>query len=159
MTHLQQDVARVLALRHEGLTGVEIAARTGIPRRTVSDWLRGKLSQRAWHAADGVRACVACGAESHELTNVRTSYVYLLGVYLGDVFGALTTLGSVSIAQNTFREVPATEFAAWSRSCRRGNELLQRALEAGGGVRDVRHRVAIAEQAEVDTAVVAQDAH
>jgi hypothetical protein len=79
----RQEVDRVLALRAEGLNTSEIARRTGIPRRTVKDWLAGRTPD-----FDGVRPtrlrrrCPVCRGEP--LTLPQVAYTYLLGLYLGD---------------------------------------------------------------------------
>ena len=43
----QEEVERVLRLAGQGLSQSEIARRTGIPRLTVSGWVRGKLPRRS----------------------------------------------------------------------------------------------------------------
>jgi transcriptional regulator with XRE-family HTH domain len=63
----REEVERVLRLAGEGLTQSEVARRTGIPRLTVSGWLRGKLPHSRQIATLDGRA-----------------YSYLLGMYLGD---------------------------------------------------------------------------
>lgn len=75
----------MLRLGDGGLSGVEIARRTGIPRRTVAGWLRGE-TPRNYRAADtGRRSCPACGHLEHRANGVAAAaYAYLLGLYLGD---------------------------------------------------------------------------
>jgi hypothetical protein len=70
----QQEVAVVLELIAAGLKDTEIAHRTGVPRRTVLDWRRGRLP----HA----RVSTCNFAEHLPLPNPH--YSYLLGLYLGD---------------------------------------------------------------------------
>ena len=63
----QEEMDRVFQLAGDGLTQSEIARRTGVPRPTVSGWLRGRLPR-------GPRlVALDCCA-----------YSYLLGMYLGD---------------------------------------------------------------------------
>ena len=63
----REEVEHVLRLAGQGLSQSEIARRTGIPRLTVSGWVRGKLPHRPEAVALDGRA-----------------YSYLLGMYLGD---------------------------------------------------------------------------
>lgn len=79
--HGQNDVIRVVALGLTGLNASEISRRTGIPRRTVHDWLHFRLPRRV--LGFGGR-CQACGHASHTRDALPPSYVYLLGIYLGD---------------------------------------------------------------------------
>lgn len=76
--HAPETVQLVLALRAEGLGARRISARTGIPVRTVSDWLRGKTPN--FHAGAG--AC--CDGNCAPAGELPPEYVYLLGLYLGD---------------------------------------------------------------------------
>src|SRR3984885_12049247 len=70
----EQDVARVLQLTAAGLNDSEISRITGIPRRTVVRWRRGR------HPAYPVGVC---SSERH-LPLPNPEYAYLLGLYLGD---------------------------------------------------------------------------
>jgi hypothetical protein len=79
--HAKEDVARVVALGHMGLTATDISRRTGIPRRTVHDWLHCKVPRRGDKAG---RRCAGCGHAPHRFASLPTRYAYLLGVYLGD---------------------------------------------------------------------------
>ena len=63
----REEVEHVLSLAGEGLNQSEIARRTGVPRLTVSGWIRGKVPRCGRPAALDHRA-----------------YSYLLGMYLGD---------------------------------------------------------------------------
>jgi hypothetical protein len=63
----REEVERVLHLAAQGLNQSEIARRTGIPRLTVSGWVRGKVPRPRHVATPDLRA-----------------YCYLLGMYLGD---------------------------------------------------------------------------
>jgi transcriptional regulator with XRE-family HTH domain len=69
----REEVEEVLDLAAQGLNQPEIARRTGIPRLTVSGWLRGKLPGR--HETPRVDG---------RATLNGPAYSYLLGMYLGD---------------------------------------------------------------------------
>jgi transcriptional regulator with XRE-family HTH domain len=63
----REEVERVLRLAGDGTSQAEIARQTGIPRLTISGWVRGKVPRpRDVPALDG------------------DAYSYLLGMYLGD---------------------------------------------------------------------------
>jgi hypothetical protein len=79
--HSADTVALVLDLRSQGLGARRIAAQTGLPVRTITDWLAGR-TPRHWERDPGPR-CERCGAASHLLSNAA-AYSYLLGLYLGD---------------------------------------------------------------------------
>jgi hypothetical protein len=85
--HSQQTVSRALELHREGLGARRIAQQLHLPVGTVRDWLAGRLP---WHSrvqdASAVlkRICPACGCEEHGFFDLPPSYVYLLGLYLGD---------------------------------------------------------------------------
>jgi hypothetical protein len=81
--HALEDVTAVLALREQGLHATEIARRTGVPRGTVRDWLGGRLPRRSG-VGTGTTSCSACGGAEHDFAALPPSYVYLLGLYLGD---------------------------------------------------------------------------
>lgn len=85
--HSPATVARVLALRDEGLGARRIARVTGLPLATVRDWLAGRLPAHS-RACDGVSstdpACEICGHPAHQFADLSERYVYLLGIYLGD---------------------------------------------------------------------------
>lgn len=88
--HDRATVALVLSLRREGLGARRIARRTNLPLSTVRDWLAGHVPA---HSRDGGTsphpACPACGHEGHQFSELDRSYVYLLGLYLGD--GSIST--------------------------------------------------------------------
>jgi hypothetical protein len=68
---------RVRDLVASGLNDCEIERATGIPRRTICDWRRGKhLAGRYSHARP------TCAHDPDLLP--QASYAYLLGAYLGD---------------------------------------------------------------------------
>jgi hypothetical protein len=80
----RQEVDHVLALRAEGLNQCEIARRTGIPRRTVKDWVAGRVPDfDGSRTRRGARAaCPLCRGDPSTLPQV--AYAYLLGLHLGD---------------------------------------------------------------------------
>lgn len=85
--HEPELIAQALELRTHGARAPQIAAAIGVPRRTVSDWLNGRVPTRPQR-----RPCAAA-PDLHAIldaTNVE-AYVYLLAVYLGD--GDLTRSG------------------------------------------------------------------
>lgn len=69
------EVALVIHLSAEGLNQCEIARATGIPRGTLRMWLAGRIP-------DFPYVCYLCAGRPDTLP--RESYVYLLGLYLGD---------------------------------------------------------------------------
>lgn len=79
--YTHQEVVRAIALGLTGLNATDISRRTGIPRRTVHDWLHFKTPRRRSRVT---RGCPACGHPPHDFRSLPPSYVYLLGVYLGD---------------------------------------------------------------------------
>jgi hypothetical protein len=62
-----------------GLNDCQIARLTAIPRSTVREW----RSTRRWSNAL-VNSCESCNAAIHHFDRLPASYVYLLGLYLGD---------------------------------------------------------------------------
>ena len=71
----------MLNLAGQGLSQSEIARRTGIPRLTVSGWLRGKIPRS--HRAVAVEG--SKDPRPHQAAAFNGSaYSYLLGMYLGD---------------------------------------------------------------------------
>jgi hypothetical protein len=77
-----EEVELVLRLASQDLSQSEIARRTGVPRRTVSGWLRGEVPRCQ---PLGGRSCAACGHPAHRAGDLAGSaYSYLLGMYLGD---------------------------------------------------------------------------
>ena len=72
--HPYETIRAALELSAAGANQSEIGRRLGVPRRTVSDWLRGPLP----HAADAPIRC------SNHAVGLGPGYVYLLGLYLGD---------------------------------------------------------------------------
>lgn len=78
VTHPHSEVVAALQLHDEGLTAVEISRRLGVPRPTIADWVIGKTPQRR-HGG-----CDTCCNEDHRFNELGPTYVYLLGLYLGD---------------------------------------------------------------------------
>jgi hypothetical protein len=73
------EVRLVLRLSDEGLNNCEIARRTGVPRGTVRDWVRGKALHRLRD-----ETCTRCGETHIRFDPPNRDYAYLLGLYLGD---------------------------------------------------------------------------
>jgi len=82
MTRQIELVDESLELAGEGLSTSEIARRIGVPRSTVRDWLAGRLPL-TWHRRGVSGGCPRCGGV-HDLDDLPSAYVYLLGMYLGD---------------------------------------------------------------------------
>lgn len=77
--HSTETVAEVLTLAESGLGARRISARTGIPVRTISEWLAGRLPRKS--IAVTTPRCSHCGAPSHRIEDAA-NYAYLLGLYL-----------------------------------------------------------------------------
>jgi transposase-like protein len=74
--------AEALALVAQGLNNCEIARATGISRSTIRDWRTRPRDERR---VTSLSACPTCGHAHHDFQALpRPSYVYLLGMYLGD---------------------------------------------------------------------------
>jgi hypothetical protein len=74
----QAEFLRVKRLVDKGRCDLDISRATGIPRRTISDWRRGK--SRIRNRSD----CVGCGT-THDFSRLPSApYAYLFGLYLGD---------------------------------------------------------------------------
>jgi Homeodomain-like domain-containing protein len=124
--HSRDVVQEALDLGATGLNATEISRRLRINRRTVSDWLRGYVPASGGH---GPGACVACGG-FHDVAAVSATYVYLLGLYLGDghisafprgVFRLRLTLDTkypeiIDCAARAVGEVSAREASVFPRS-------------------------------------------
>jgi hypothetical protein len=77
-----EEYARVKVLVEQGANDCDVARATGIPRTTVRDWRRGRTASRRTNAR---KACTRCGHPEHNFRELpRTSYAYILGMYLGD---------------------------------------------------------------------------
>ena len=62
--HPADRVHRALELAHTGLSQTEIARRTGIPRRTICDWVRHG-PPRGRSRVDRSMSCLDCGWHAH----------------------------------------------------------------------------------------------
>jgi hypothetical protein len=80
--HSRSTVAEALQLRSQGLGPRRIAGRIGVPVATVRDWLAGRLPRHSRSAEPG--RCGSCGHPIHQFEQLTDTYVYLLGLYLGD---------------------------------------------------------------------------
>lgn len=81
VTHASRTVQDALRLAAEGRTTTDVANLIQVPRRTVSDWLRGRVPGSRAGSAD---CCATCGQAVHDPGDLPLDYVYLLGAYLGD---------------------------------------------------------------------------
>jgi len=82
--HPEATVQAVAELARKRLNASEIARRTGVPRSTVREWMRGSQPARARSIRPGRSdACRRCGRIQHDF-GLPTAYIYLLGMYLGD---------------------------------------------------------------------------
>ncbi|XVU27469.1 LAGLIDADG family homing endonuclease [Actinoplanes sp. CA-054009] len=89
--HLRE---RALKLRAEGVPFGDICRDLGLPRRTVGHWFYGDRPRaRAEREANKPR-CARCADPPRDLED-EASYVYLLGLYLGD--GHLVTSSKVPV--------------------------------------------------------------
>lgn len=71
----REQIEAVLALFGEGLSRCAISRATGVPRRTVNEWIAGRVPRDPVSAAR-----LPCEIEGFP----RSHYSYLLGLYLGD---------------------------------------------------------------------------
>lgn len=78
------EVDRVRALARRGNNHCAISRATGIPRSTVCSWLNGRTPKFGSERSRG-GTCARCGEFDDPFPGlVIFSYVYLLGLYLGD---------------------------------------------------------------------------
>jgi hypothetical protein len=85
--HPPDVVARALRLGSEGRNAVEISRELAVPRRTIADWLGGAVPRHLrlpLTLYPPVGACARCGQQEHDRAGLPRTYVYLLGLYLGD---------------------------------------------------------------------------
>ncbi|MGH2657289.1 MAG: helix-turn-helix domain-containing protein [Actinomycetota bacterium] len=104
MTHPPAQVQQAVQLRARGLTARAIGDRLKIPRGTVSDWINGRIPRAR---VPGDRTCDSCGGSRHRSEELPETYVYLLGVYLGD--------GCISTHPRGVYRLPLTLDAAYPR--------------------------------------------
>ena len=125
--HPPDRVADVLRLRKEGLSPSEISRRTGVARTTVRTWVSGAIPR----ACRDSQRCHGCGGRPHAYDLLPPSYVYLLGLYLGDgclaahprsVYKLRITLDArypnvIEHSEQAIREVaPGNRVNRWARS-------------------------------------------
>ena len=67
-----------LGLAQDGANATDISRLLHVPRRTACDWIAGSLPRSARRSN-----CPTCGGV-HPLAELSDTYVYLLGLYLGD---------------------------------------------------------------------------
>jgi Homeodomain-like domain-containing protein len=84
VTRSAAEVDRVLQLAEDGHNQCEIARRTGIPRRTINDWVDGRTPVLRSEHDDHGRPCRGCNLALELKDPVFRDYSYLLGMYLGD---------------------------------------------------------------------------
>jgi hypothetical protein len=92
--HSRETVAEALRLRDEKGQGARrVARRLGLPLGTVRDWHAGKLPRHSLtiqrNGEPLPELCDSCGQEKHSYEELPRTYVYLLGLYLGD--GSIST--------------------------------------------------------------------
>src|SRR5688572_11453072 len=73
-------VAHALLLASEGLNATGISNATSVPRRTIVDWLARRTAGRP----RSTPSCLKCGGRPHPVDALPESYLYLLGLFLGD---------------------------------------------------------------------------
>jgi hypothetical protein len=76
--HPARTIRDALTLAGTGASATVIGRQLGVPRSTIRDWLAGSVPR---HSLPG--ACDRCGGR-HPFPDLPRSYVYLLGLYLGD---------------------------------------------------------------------------
>ena len=76
----QLEFEKATALSALGLSDLEVSRRTGIPRETVRYWRQGGRANRGLGAPP--KPCPICDSDPETL--LTDSYVYVLGLYLGD---------------------------------------------------------------------------
>jgi hypothetical protein len=82
MTRSVAEIDRVLALSAEGHNQCEIACSTGVPRRTINDWVNGKVPSKS--GGDQGASCRGCQSGLELLEPRFGDYAYVLAMYLGD---------------------------------------------------------------------------
>ncbi len=74
-----EEIAEVHRLVAAGFNDCQISRLTGIPRSTIREW----RSTQRWSTVPAA-SCSTCGGAVHAFERLPASYVYLLGLYLGD---------------------------------------------------------------------------
>ena len=80
VTHPRSTIETALALGEVGLSARAIGSRLNVPRGTIRDWLSGRLP----NVKSPGTYCEACSGPIHDWAALPRSYLYLLGLYLGD---------------------------------------------------------------------------
>ena len=66
---------------------MRVARRLGLSVGTLRDWHAGKVPRHSRHLRPGQAVqppCPSCGHDQHRYAELSRTYVYLLGLYLGD---------------------------------------------------------------------------
>ena len=120
--HPPGTVQAAVELGAQGLNATEIARELDVPRGTVRDWLPGAAPRSLKPGA-----CSRCGGK-HDFSLLTESYVYLLGLYLGD--GSISThareVYRLRIVLDTRYPGIITSTAAAMRAVRRGVVSVQK---------------------------------
>jgi hypothetical protein len=74
-----EELSKVHRLVAAGFNDCQISRLTAVPRSTVREW---RSTQRWLTAPED--SCTSCNAAVHDYDRLPASYVYLLGLYLGD---------------------------------------------------------------------------
>jgi hypothetical protein len=107
--HSRAPVAEALRLRNEeGLGARRVARKLELPLGTVKDWHQGKLPEHSRPRQLRLinTECPRCGHEEHRFSELTSTYVYLLGLYLGDGSIARTSEASTSSKSFSTRSTP-----------------------------------------------------
>ena len=127
--HPHETIQAALSLSSEGANQTEIARRLGIPRRTVSDWMRGAIPR----SADAAKSC------TNHVPGLGPEYAYLLGLYLGDgcisrhrrgvfklrIFLDAKYPGIIASARHAIAEVKSRRESSQAAELRRGLLVLE----------------------------------
>lgn len=85
--HNESDVYRALTLKRLGFAINQIADRVAIPKRTIRDWISGRIP----NFENRISNHEQCNSDCREASLKESqTYLYLLGLYLGD--GCLTKM-------------------------------------------------------------------
>jgi len=82
VTHRRATVKQALRLKEQGVPACQIGSSLGVPRKTVADWLAGRVPLHP--RSSPIEHCAACDGPGHSFEGLPASYAYLLGLYLGD---------------------------------------------------------------------------